>query len=179
MSTPVKPDTFTPMIQATPPPSSTQTGNQSTPDQSPVPPQTTTPMFKVKPGLQSSNYNRHLSSPSCDTPPQPVTYTPLIKATRQVGLGRSMVTSPPDDDSPLPPVLYTPGIRMMGVPGQEAHGLYSTQCPVDLSDNFGTPAPPDLTCTKLLQPGLFVCHFINMILNFVCHYKIADILRVI
>lgn len=157
MSTPVKPVTFTPMIQATPPPSSTQNrppkGIQCTPEQSPVPPQTTTPMLKAKPVLRHPDDKGVLSPATHDTPPQPMTFTPLIKTAKHAGLGQGMSSSQPDDDSPLPPVLYTPGIRMMGVPGQQSHGLQPTQCPLELPNDFGTPTPPDLTCTILLKPG--------------------------
>lgn len=137
MSTPVKPVTFTPMIQATPPLSSMHTIQPITQDQSPIPPQTTTPMIQTK---TQSHVNQTL--PEYDSPLLPATYTPMLN--RRVETGQNF-------DSPLPPMLKTPGLKMLGSHHHSVPNVMATQSP-DVADNY-SPVPPDVTSTVLLRPG--------------------------
>ncbi|KAK3735820.1 hypothetical protein QZH41_019921 [Actinostola sp. cb2023] len=145
MSTPVKPDTFTPMIQATPPTTSTQIGHPRTPDKSPVPPNTTTPMLQVKTHIHVDM----LYSPPNHTPPPPSTFTPLLKTNK---LQRIEQTDGQCFQSPLPPMLNTPGLKMLRLPGHDSYIHGVMQSPDYMSDEFGSPTPPDITCTVLLKP---------------------------
>jgi len=56
-------------------------------------------------------------------------------------------------DSPLPPMLNTPGLKMLGSHHHGVRGALAMESPDDVSDDFNSPVPPDLTCTVLLRPG--------------------------
>ena len=155
MGSPVRPVTFTRMLQSvtTESPQASLIESAHTPPHAPMPPITATPLLKQSTVLHSSGdeltcktENDSLSSGS---PVQPVTATPMMKSRKN--LSSTEDATPPALYSPLPhpPLLGTPGLKAFSVNNsQEA----SEQ--MESSDMDNMPEAPDITSVQILKPGI-------------------------
>ena len=163
LKSPMRPVTFTQMIDATPVKQVHHTDVElGTPYGTPEPPPTTTPMIKGR----SISYRLESPQGSSSTPlnvsplpQQPVTATPLIKMhheTHTTQCQRSASPVNPSPQLPLPPVVETPGLQRYSGAGQpDCVELHSESSQYSFVHDL--PAAPEVTSVKILRPGTYGC----------------------
>ena len=142
---PVRPATFTQMIDATPVKQlQHHETTQGTPGcQTPEPPPTATPMIRGTSVTQNDPDTPERTCVPVPIPKQPITATPMIEvlARAQDAPGSSNYSSP---ELPEPPVMGTPSFPQHSEPRPG-----SPQ--VNFMDDI--PMAPQITSVKILQPG--------------------------
>ena len=157
MGSPVRPVTFTRMLQGVPTELHQAPADKPvhTPPHAPIPPITVTPLMKQRTALHDSEEEMANDDSVCPgSPAQPVTATPLMKSERKL-LTTENVNSPSPYSPvlPCPPLLGTPGLKAFRGNSSTASSLPGCSFRMESCDTEDLPEAPDITSVQILKPS--------------------------